>query len=112
MKEKFLFFKKPFILALFFVLLLVLIVSLFFNHVFIFCFLTILLFLGIIACFRFKELIVLSFKEVRFEFNNISWASKSEVRQTTFVILIIVFLSSLFLWLVDSILTYIISKLL
>ncbi|HIH2762400.1 MAG TPA: preprotein translocase subunit SecE [Candidatus Azoamicus sp.] len=50
------------------------------------------------------------FKDVRLEFNNINWTDISELRQTAFIILLIIFCTSLFLWIIDSILTYIVSK--
>ncbi|HIH2763662.1 MAG TPA: preprotein translocase subunit SecE [Candidatus Azoamicus sp.] len=50
------------------------------------------------------------FKDVKLEFNNITWTDKADLRQTTFIILLIIFFTSLFLWIIDSILTYIVSK--
>lgn len=58
----------------------------------------------------YKEKIKLYIRDTRVEFSNISWASRDDVKQTVLVVMLIVFFTSLCLWIIDSILTYIISK--
>lgn len=64
----------------------------------------------LIFYFYNAKIVNIYFKDVKLEFNNINWTNKSDLKQTTFIILLIIFLTSLFLWIIDSILTYIVSK--
>ena len=111
MKKKIINFKNFPIFILFFVLLLIAIGSLYFNKIYVFIlFLIICLFSFFIFYYYNKSNVNIFFKDVRLEFNNINWTDISELRQTAFIILLIIFCTSLFLWIIDSILTYIVSK--
>ncbi len=111
MKKNLINLKKISIFILFFTLLLTFISSLYFSKVYVFILLLIIL---VCSCSIFyfynKEIVNLYFKDVKLEFNNINWVDKSDLRQTAFIIVLIIFFTSLFLWIIDSILTYIVSK--
>ena len=49
-------------------------------------------------------------EEVKREFKSISWSSRKEIGQTISVVIIFIFLTSTFLWIIDSILVYFIAK--
>lgn len=59
---------------------------------------------------QYKEIIKLYIRDTKIEFGNITWASRDDVKQTVLVVMLIVFFTSLCLWVIDSILTYVISK--
>jgi len=47
---------------------------------------------------------------IKVEIKNIHWPTKKDVNQTTLMVVIIILLTSMTLWIIDSLLTYIISK--
>ena len=49
-------------------------------------------------------------EEVKREFKSISWSRTKEIGQTRSVVIIFIFLTSTFLWIIDSILVYFIAK--
>jgi preprotein translocase SecE subunit len=51
-------------------------------------------------------------KEVKKEIKTITWAPKKEISQTILIVIILVSLVSIFLWIIDSILMYFVSKIL
>jgi len=57
-----------------------------------------------------KEYINLYLKDIKLEIKNIHWPEKKEINQTTLMVLIIVLSTSIILWIIDSLLTYIVSK--
>ncbi len=59
-----------------------------------------------------KNNIYFIIKEIKHEIKNISWPNKKEINQSTLIIMIILLLTSLVLWIIDSIFTYIISNIL
>ena len=59
---------------------------------------------------QYKEIIKLYIRDTKIEFGNITWASRDDFKQTVLVVMLIVFFTSLCLWVIDSILTYVISK--
>lgn len=85
--------------------------GLYFSKVYVFLFVLIIFsFIFLFFYFYNKEIVNMYLKDVKLEFNNISWVDMADVRQTTFIILLIIFFTSLFLWIIDSTLTYIVSK--
>jgi preprotein translocase subunit SecE len=47
---------------------------------------------------------------IKFDIKNITWPNKADVKQSTALVLGIIFIFSLVLWLIDSILTYLITR--
>ncbi len=56
-----------------------------------------------------KEIIIIYVNEIKSEIKLIQWPDKKMINQTALMVLIIVLLTSIVLWLIDSILTYVIS---
>lgn len=59
---------------------------------------------------KYKKDFFLILDNIKLEIKSISWPSKSDVKQTSLMVIAFVFFSSLILWIIDSFLTYIISK--
>lgn len=59
----------------------------------------------------YKNKIFFKIKEVNDEIKNISWPNKKDVTQTIIIVIIFIIFTILVLWMVDSILIYILSKL-
>jgi len=49
-------------------------------------------------------------QETKTELKNITWSKRKEIIQSTLAVLAIILCTSIVLWIIDSILTYIISK--
>ena len=58
-----------------------------------------------------KDNILLKIKEIKKEIRNISWSDGKEITQTILIIFVLIFITSVFLWIIDSLLVYIIAKL-
>lgn len=58
-----------------------------------------------------KDNILLKIKEVKKEFRNITWSNGKEITQTILIVFVLIFIASIFLWIIDSLLVYIIAKL-
>lgn len=111
MKKSFTNFKNIFVFTVLLFLFLIFVMSLYFNKPYLFIFLPVIIsFAFFIYYLNNKETVNVYFRDIKFEFNSIKWIDKMDLRQTSFIILIIIFLTSLFLWIVDSILTYIVTK--
>ncbi len=57
-----------------------------------------------------KSQTLLFFKDIKSEIKNIYWPKKKEINQTLLMVVIITLLTSITLWIIDSILTRIITK--
>lgn len=57
-----------------------------------------------------KETINDYIKDIKTEIKQIHWPKKKDINQATLMVLLIVLLTSIILWIIDSILIYIISK--
>jgi len=64
----------------------------------------------IIIKYKHHKKLISFLKETRQEFKNITWSKRKETIQSTLAVLCIVFCTSIILWIIDSILTYIVSK--
>ena len=53
---------------------------------------------------------VSKFEDVKKEFRSISWSGRAEIWQTISIVMILIFFTSVFLWIIDSILVYLIAK--
>lgn len=60
--------------------------------------------------FIYKQTILVFVHGLKMEVKTIYWPTKKEMNQTTLMVIVITLLASIILWIVDSILTYIISK--
>ncbi len=63
--------------------------------------------------FSFKKgsyLFFSKFEDIKREFKSISWSNRKEIGQTVSVVMIFIFFTSVFLWIIDSILVYLITK--
>ena len=70
-----------------------------------------LIILSICIFIMYKHLMFTFVNNLKIEVKNIHWPSKKEINQTTLMVIIITLLASIILWITDSILTYIVSKL-
>jgi preprotein translocase subunit SecE len=63
-----------------------------------------------ITIFLIKKNNKMLITEIKSEIKNITWPNKKEINQSMLTVTIIIILTSLIIWIVDSILTFIISK--
>ena len=76
-------------------------------------FLTAFLYLSFVIIYFiliYKSEIIIMISGLKLELKSISWPNKKEINQTAVIIIAIISATSLILWIIDSILTYIISK--
>lgn len=59
---------------------------------------------------KYKDIIINTTQEIKNEIKTITWPTKKETIQSSLSILAIIACTSMILWILDSILTYIISK--
>ncbi|HFL8819550.1 MAG TPA: preprotein translocase subunit SecE [Candidatus Azoamicus sp. OHIO2] len=61
--------------------------------------------------FSYKYEFLVKLKEIKNEFKHISFPTKREISQTILTVVILILLTCLCLWIIDSVLIYILSKL-
>ena len=69
-----------------------------------------LLVLSTYIFFIYKSKMSIFISNLKIEIKSIYWPKKKEINQNTFMVIIITLLASIILWIIDSMLTYIISK--
>jgi len=57
----------------------------------------------------YKDKVIFFVNDIKSEIKNICWPGKNDISQTGLIIIIIILLTSIVIWLIDSLLTYIIS---
>ncbi len=61
--------------------------------------------------FLYKNKFLVKVKEIKTEFDNITWSNKKELSQTSLMVVILIILVCVALWIIDSTLIYIVTKL-
>jgi preprotein translocase subunit SecE len=100
--------KKYIVISIITLLALLTVINIFIQKkIFILLILSVILTISTIILLKNKKSDLLDLKS---EIKNISWPDKKEVNQSMITVTLIIISSSLIIWLIDSILTFLISK--